>query len=108
MWSAMPYEAQKMRTEDMQRKKSEGKLKEKDIEKLELMQKVLKKLEAAQADKPPPPPMSEADRKEMQQAFEELKAEMGDDALKKVERLASGIDYDDDDEAASAKTSDEL
>jgi len=107
MWSAMPYEAQKMRTEDMQRKKSKGKLKEKDIEKLELMQKVLKKLEAAQADKPPRPPMSEADRKEMQQAFEELKAEMGDDALKKVERLASGID-DDDDEAASAKTSDEL
>merc|ERR1719171_962034 len=51
MWSAMPYEAQKMRTEDMQRKKSKGKLKEKDIEKLELMQKVLKKLEAAQADK---------------------------------------------------------
>merc|ERR1719201_30317 len=107
MWSAMPYEAQKMRTEDMQRKKSKGKLKEKDIEKLELRQKVLKKLEAAQADNPPRPPMSEADRKEMQQAFEELKAEMGDDALKKVERLASGID-DDDDEAASAKTSDEL
>merc|ERR1719352_529403 len=40
MWSAMPYEAQKMRTEDMQRKKSKGKLKEKDIEKLELMQKI--------------------------------------------------------------------
>merc|ERR1719247_2931927 len=39
MWSAMPYEAQKMRTEDMQRKKSKGKLKEKDIEKLELMQR---------------------------------------------------------------------
>merc|ERR1719443_1463384 len=92
MWSAMPYEAQKMRTEDMARKKANGKLKEKDIAKLELMQKVLQKMEAAEAEKPPRPPMSDADRAEMEKAFEELKAEMGEDALKKVERLAAGID----------------